>query len=169
MSYTSDGEWRAFVHLAYLDEAGTSGHSSCVMYGALIVPTGNFGYLEGLHNTAIQQILGLDEIEEKFEEFHASALYNGDVPFDGIPPDKRFQAIKVLLTAVKVENLPYVYAAIDRKAFQSSPAKSAEIIDFAFHVCLLGGWHTRSAKCSWVAHPCGFRKGGAVFSQAGRL
>jgi hypothetical protein len=116
------------------------------MYGALVVPTGQFGTLEGLHNTAIQQILGLDEIEEKFEEFHASALYHGISPFDGIPEEKRYQAIQVLLTAVKVDNLPYIYTAVDRKTFLQSPAKSAEIIDFAFHMCLLGveDWATNN-------------------------
>jgi hypothetical protein len=86
------------VQLAFLDEAGTDGRSSCVIYGAVVVPPGAFGYLESLHNTAIQQILGVDEIREKFTEFHASALYLGKAPFDGIDEKKRFAAIQVLLT-----------------------------------------------------------------------
>jgi len=64
------------VHLAYLDESGTDGHSPIVMFGALIVPVGRFGYLSALHSTAIQQILPLERIDE-FKEFHASELYKG--------------------------------------------------------------------------------------------
>ncbi len=91
------------MHLAYLDESGTDGHSPVVMFGALIVPTGRFGGLEALHSTAIQQILPLEKIEE-FKEFHAHDLYKGEGPFLGIDETKRFTAIEVLLTAVKIDN-----------------------------------------------------------------
>ena len=50
------------MHLAYLDETGTDGYSPIVMYGALIVPVGKFGYLSGLHSAAIQQIIPIDRI-----------------------------------------------------------------------------------------------------------
>jgi len=125
------------VHLAYLDESGTDGHSPVVMFGALIVPTGRFGGLEALHSTAIQQILPLEKIEE-FKEFHAHDLYRGEGPFLGIDETKRFTAIEVLLTAVKIDKLPYVYAAVDRKKFSECPFGSGRPLHSAFHMCLLG-------------------------------
>jgi hypothetical protein len=99
--------WKAFVHLAYLDESGTDEHSPVVMFGALVVPVGRFGYLAALHSAAIQQILPIERIEE-FKEFHAFDLYNGKGPFEGINEAKRFTAIQVLLTAVQVDKLPYI-------------------------------------------------------------
>jgi hypothetical protein len=132
------GEWRVFVHLAYLDDAGTNAHSPIAMFGAVIIPYGTFGHVENLHGAAIQQIVPADQIEEKFEEFHASALFNGDPPFDGIDEKRRFDAISVLLTAVQIEQLPYIYAAVDRNKLKDSPMATANPMDVAFRLCLLG-------------------------------
>src|SRR3954470_12154562 len=104
---------RAFVHLAYMDESGTDGHSPTVMVGALIIPAGQFGRMSMMHSMAIEQILPLEKIDE-FNEFHASELYNGVGVFEGIEKEKRFTAIQVLLSAVRFENLSFVYAAADR-------------------------------------------------------
>jgi hypothetical protein len=125
------------VHLAYLDETGTDGHSPVAMFGALIVPVGRFGHLSGLHSTAIQQILPIDRIDE-FREFHACELYKGTNAFEGIEQKKRFTAIQVLLAAVKMEKLPYIYAAVDRKKFAKSPFGTGKPLHAAFHMCLLG-------------------------------
>lgn len=125
------------MHLAYLDETGTDGHSSVAMFGALIVPAGKFGYLSGLHETAIQQILPIEKIDD-FEEFHAGALYHGKPPFDGIDETKRFTAITVLMSAVRTEELPLVYAAVDRKEVARSPFGVMKPLHAAFHMCLLG-------------------------------
>jgi hypothetical protein len=107
------------------------------MFGALIVPTGEFGSLEQMHSTAIQQILPVERVEE-FNEFHASELYLGTGPFEGIDPTKRFTAIEVLLTAVTSNELAYVYAAVDRRKFSESPFGSGKPLYTAFHMCLLG-------------------------------
>jgi hypothetical protein len=129
--------WEVFVHLAYLDESGTDGHCPFVIFGALIIPTGSFSPVEILHTTAIQQILPLDKIDD-FKEFHACELYRGTGPFEGMDESKRFTAIQVLLTAVKVQKLAYVYAAADRKSFSLSPFGSGKPLNSAFHMCLLG-------------------------------
>lgn len=125
------------MHLAYLDESGTDGHSPIVMFGALIVPVGRFGRLEGLHSSAIQQILPMERIEE-FKEFHASDLYLGHGAFEGVDETKRFTAIEVLLAAVRMDRLPYVYAAVDRSKFAECPFGSGKPLHAAFHMCLLG-------------------------------
>lgn len=125
------------MHLAYLDETGTDGHSPIVMFGALIVPVGRFGHLSALHSTAIQQIVPIDRIDE-FKEFHACELYNGTNAFEGIDQKKRFTAIQVLLSAVKMERLPFIYAAVDRTKFANSPFGRGRPLNTALHICLLG-------------------------------
>ena len=129
---------RLFVHLAYLDETGTDGHSPIVMFGALILPVGKFGHLSSLHSTAIQQIIPIEKIEQ-FKEFHACELYNGgEGVFQNVDETKRFTAIQVLLEAVRMEQLPFVYAAVDRNKFASSPFGTGNPLVTAFHLCLLG-------------------------------
>jgi Protein of unknown function (DUF3800) len=126
------------VHLAYLDDAGTDKHSPIVMCGAVIIFPDMFGHVENLHSAAIQQIIPVDQIEDKFQEFHAAELYNGEGPFEGIDESKRFDAIRVLLMAVQMEKLPYIYAAVDRAKLKTSPMGSANPLDVAFRLCALG-------------------------------
>ncbi len=127
-----------FVYLAYIDDAGTDEHSPVVMCGAVIVFPEAFGHLENLHGTAITQMIAINEIEDKFKEFKASELYNGTGPFAGIDEKQRFQAIRVLLTALNMKKFPYIYAAIDRKKLIHSPMGSAQPFDVAFRFCALG-------------------------------
>jgi hypothetical protein len=127
-----------FVHLAYLDDAGTDEHSPIVVCGAVIVFPQSFGTLENLHGAAIQQIIAVNDIEKNFNEFKASELYNGEGPFKGIDQKQRFEAIWVLLTALKTEKFPYIYAAVERKKLRSSPMRSAKPFDVAFNLCALG-------------------------------
>ncbi len=125
------------MHLAFLDETGTDGHSPIVMFGAVVIAPGAFGWVERLHSTAIQQVFPLEEIETKFKEFHASELYLGLGAFEGIEQKKRFDAMRLLLMAMEHQKLPYIYAAVDRKEFAKSHA-GARPLDFAFRVCALG-------------------------------
>ena len=127
-----------FVHLAYLDETGTDGHSPIVMFGAVVVTPGTFGWVERLHSIAIEQIFSPDEIEEKFHEFHASELYRGEGAFAGIEEAKRFDAIRVLLMAMEDQKLPYIYGAVDRTKLAKSLAGTARPLDCAFRLCALG-------------------------------
>ena len=101
------------------------------------MPVGKFGYLSALHSAAIQQILPLDKIEQ-FKEFHAYDLYNGKGVFEGVEEAKRFTAIQVLLTAVRLYELPFVYAAVDRKKIATSPFSLVRPLHVALHMCLLG-------------------------------
>ncbi|HXR18027.1 MAG TPA: DUF3800 domain-containing protein [Terriglobales bacterium] len=126
------------MYLTYLDDAGTDKHSPIAMFGAVIVFPDTFGQLEGLHSTAIQQMLPVEDIENKFQEFHASELHNGTGAFEGMEEDKRFGAIRVLLTCMKMEKFPYIYAAVDRKKLAKGPGGSASPVDVAFRMCALG-------------------------------
>lgn len=147
-----DWNWKAFVYLTYLDDAGTDKHSPIVMFGAVIVFPDSFGQLQGLHSTAIQQVFPVEDIEAQFKEFHATELYTGTGAFEGVDEAKRFSAINVLLTCLSVEKFPYVYAAIDRKQLAQSPSGSANATDVAFRMCLLGveDWARSKAR---IRHP----------------
>jgi hypothetical protein len=131
-------EKRIIVHLAYMDDAGTDKHSPVVMVGAVIVMADKFGSLEVMHSNAIQKLFAVEEIEEKFKEFHASELYDGSGPFDGIDEKKRYDAIETLLASFAMGNLSYVYAAVDRKKLLQSALGSSNPVDVAFRMCLLG-------------------------------
>jgi len=146
------GNWEVFVHLAYLDESGTDELSPFAIYGALVIPHGKFSPVEMHHSTAIQQILPIAKIED-FNEFHACQLYRGTGPFEGIEDTKRFTAIHVLLNAVRMEELPYIYAAVDKRKFAMSPFGSAKPLNTAFHMCLLGVEDWATANHPQRTHP----------------
>jgi len=129
------------VHLAYLDESTTSGQIA--IFGAVVIPSGAWGWTERLHGIAIEQLFDVNEIEEKFKEFHAYELFNGEGAFKGIEERKRFSAIQVLLMSLGHYNLPFIYGAVDEKKLaNSSFAKdlfgTARPVTAAFRLCALG-------------------------------
>jgi len=96
-----------------------------------------------MHSIAIEQLFPIDEIEERFREFHAYELFKGEGAFKGIPQDKRFNAIRVLLMAVHDHKLPFIYGAVDEKKLSNSVAAqglfgTAHPLSAAFKLCLLG-------------------------------
>lgn len=131
------------MHLAYLDDSQDQTQSSLAMFGAVIIPTGEFGWAERLHSIAAEQLFSPDEIEEKFQEFHGRDLFKGEGPFQGMGEQKRFDAIAVLLMALRHHRLPFIYSAIDvRKLAKSTLARglfeTAHPLVPAFKLCLLG-------------------------------
>ena len=128
------------MHLAYLDESTTSGQIA--IFGAVVVPSGAWGWTERLHGIAIEQLFPVNEVEEKFKEFHAFELFNGEGAFKGIEERKRFSAIQVLLMSLRQYNIPFIYGAVDEKKLaNSSYAKSlfgtARPVSAAFRLCAL--------------------------------
>ena len=129
------------MHLAYLDESTKPG--PIAIFGAVVVPPGNWGWMERLHGIAIEQLFKIDEIAEKFQEFHAFELFKGEGAFKGIDEDKRYTAIEVLLSAMQGYDFPFIYGAVDEeKLTNSSLAKGlfgmARPLTAAFRLCVLG-------------------------------
>jgi Protein of unknown function (DUF3800) len=129
------------VHLAYLDDSQQQG--ALAMFGAVVIPHGAFGWAERMHSVAVEQLFPADEIEEKFQEFHAYELFKGEGAFKGIDKEKRFSAITVLLMALRHYHLPFIYAAVDEKklaksALSHSLFETAHPLVPAFKLCLLG-------------------------------
>jgi Protein of unknown function (DUF3800) len=125
-----------YMHLAYLDDSGTDGQSGITLCGAVIVDPQYFMGLENLHGAAVQLLP--KEAVDNFQEFKASELFSGQGPFKPVEKEKRFEAIRVLLTALKVEELPYIYFAVDDGELSKNPMGSAKPFDMAFRMCLLG-------------------------------
>jgi Protein of unknown function (DUF3800) len=139
MPYIS--EWEAFVHLAYLDESTHPG--LIAIFGAVVIPSGEWGWMERLHCIAIEQLFAQDEIEENFKEFHAFELFKGEGAFKGISKEKRFDAIRVLLMTLEDRKLPYIYGAVDIKKLESDAISkglfgTARPASAAFRLCALG-------------------------------
>lgn len=134
------------MHLAYFDDSKQT--NVLAMFGAVVIPHGSgFGYAEQLHSAAIQQLFQPDEVEERFKEFHARDLFKGEGAFKGISEENRYNAIRLLLAAMRHSDLPYIYAAVDQeKLAKSSLAQSlfetADPLVAAFKLCVLGveGW-----------------------------
>ncbi|MFZ1009750.1 MAG: hypothetical protein WAN65_23125, partial [Candidatus Sulfotelmatobacter sp.] len=132
---------KIFMHLAYLDDSQQQG--SLAMFGAIVIPHGEFGWAERMHSIAVEQLFPADEVEEKFQEFHAYELFKGEGAFKGIAKAKRFDAITVLLMALRHYRLPFIYAAINEKKLAKSALpqglfETAHPLIPAFKLCLLG-------------------------------
>jgi hypothetical protein len=92
-----------------------------------------------LHEAAIQQVIPPDN-REKFTEFHGCDLYWGNPPFNGIDEAKRFDAIRVLLGSLRMEEMTFVYSSVDDEEFRKSPLGTIPLapLHFAFQMCLCG-------------------------------
>ena len=113
------------MHLAYLDDSQQQG--ALAMFGAIVIPNGEFGWAERMHSIAVTQLFPVDEIEERFQEFHAYELFKGEGAFKGIDKAKRFNAITVLLMALSHYRLPFIYAAVDEKKLATSSLSTLRI------------------------------------------
>jgi Protein of unknown function (DUF3800) len=130
------------VHIAYLDDSKQP--NALAMFGAVVIPHGTgFGYAEQIHSVAIQQLFRPEDVEDKFKEFHAWDLFHGEGAFKGFEKEKRYNAIRVLLSAMVHSKLPFIYAAVDeQKLSKSSLAQglfeTADPLVPAFKLCVLG-------------------------------
>jgi len=130
------------VHLAYLDDSQRQ-DPSISMFGAVVMPHGSFGWAERMHSIAIEQLFPTDEIEERFQEFHAHELFRGEGAFKGVEEARRFDAITVLLMVMRDHQLPFIYGAIDERKLAKSPMgqslfETARPLIPAFKLCALG-------------------------------
>lgn len=96
-----------------------------------------------MHSIAIEQLFQVDDIDEKFQEFHAWELFKGEGAFKGIDKAKRFDAITVLLMTMRNYRIPFIYAAIDEKKLAKSALsqglfETAHPLVAAFKLCALG-------------------------------
>lgn len=126
------------MYLAYLDDSGTHDKSrKYQVLTAVLVHDQTYPSIELNVGQCVEDAVPPDKIEQ-FEEFHAWELYGGRGIFEGVPQDKRFHAIKRLLTIVSDYKLPVIYGAVDIMRLQQRVYASANPIDIAFRICATG-------------------------------
>lgn len=131
------------MYLAYLDD---SRNRNWQVVSAVMIPADSFVLLELMSATAIDGLMPEDR-RDKFEEFHASELYSGDKPFDGIDQDARFGAIRALLANLQLYGFKVAYGAVNLKQHEQSLYGAAIPQDVAFRKCVsgVGDWIAQRA------------------------
>lgn len=127
-----------FVYLAYLDDSDTRDKAQeWQVISAVLIPADSFSTLEFMSALVIEELMPEDR-RGKFEEFHASQLYHGHPPFEGIDQHIRFGAIRSLLSTSSLHDFKVAYGAVNLQSLTKSPFGSANPQDVAFRRCVLG-------------------------------
>jgi hypothetical protein len=108
------------------------------MVGALLIPDDQFLKIDMVAGMVIHQLLGTEERINAFKEFHAVDLFGGHGAFSGIDEAARYRAIRVLLNAVRMFNLKFVYSAIDKKNHALTAFGGGNPLDLTFRMCARG-------------------------------
>jgi hypothetical protein len=96
---------RFFVYIGYLDDSDTKNKSQeWQVISAVLVPANSFSILEFMSAVTVEDLMPEDRVDE-FEEFHASQLYGGYPPFEGIDQQVRLNAIRSLLGQLNLNEI----------------------------------------------------------------
>ena len=119
------------VYLIYLDDAGKG---EIRVFGGIIVPDSRFSLLETTSAVIAANLLPAER-RKTFTEFHASDLFNGTNAFEGILEEQRHRALRELIQLRNHLGITFVYSAVDMKALNKGPTRSASWLDMAFFMC----------------------------------
>lgn len=151
------------MYVTFVDDSGSDAKSAFQVAGAVFGKEDDFYDLElGLGVFVIESLIPENQLEY-FEEFKASDLYTGNRAFEGIKPEKRYEAIKQFLELVGSCNLQIAYGAVPKRKLLGSVYGSAGPIDVAFRACLPGieTWMKENAsgeKCLLITDDYSDRK-----------
>ena len=127
---------RLFVHLAYLDDSDTKQKPLKIqVMSGVIIQDASFKMFDILMRSIRDNLVPPDKLD-KFEEFHAAELYGGYGVFEGIDQEKRFDAIRKLLSLLKGGKAAVVYGAVDIAKAKREVYGSADPLDIAFRICI---------------------------------
>lgn len=134
------------MYLAYLDDSDTRAKDQeRQVISAVMVPADSFAVLEFMSAMTIEDLMPEDR-REGFDEFHASQLYGGYPPFEGIERDVRHNAIRSLLGGIALNGIHVAYGAVNLKQLRKGHFGSAIAQDVAFRRCVLGAGQWISDK-----------------------
>ena len=138
-----------FVYLAFLDDSGTHPDKKTkyqVMAGA-IIEGWEFRNLEFAMGVVVSEILN-DDMKEKFEEFHAWELFNGEGVFAGVDQLIRLEAVDNILYQVAQHKVPIVCGAVNLDKLAEKMYSSASPLDICFRLCVQGieSWAAESIR-----------------------
>jgi hypothetical protein len=125
------------MYLSYLDDSGSDRKSPIVLIGAVLVPDVQIRELEMLGGLAISNFIP-EEKWGSFKEFHAAELFHGHGIFDGIDEPVRHGIIEGMLRQVVRLKIPCIYSAVRKSVFENGVLGSANPVDVAFRMCVLG-------------------------------
>jgi hypothetical protein len=130
---------KVFMFLGYMDDSGRfdKKKQTYQIVSTVLVRDNLSESIEHLVGQVVEDVIPEDRLE-RFEEFHAWELYGGYGIFDGIDQEKRFDAIKRLLSIIRDYEIPVVYGAVDLQQLQQRSYASANPIDIAFRLCIEG-------------------------------
>lgn len=131
-------EQRIFVNLAYIDDSDTKNkRRKWQVMAGVIIHDASFHWAESSMERVRDELVPPEKLD-KFEEFHASELYGGYGVFEGIPDDKRMDAITKLLRLLDAHEMSIVYGAVNIAELPFHFYASADPMDIAFRICLEG-------------------------------
>jgi Protein of unknown function (DUF3800) len=147
----TDHQRKAFVQIAYVDDSGSDPQSPLVVVGGVVIPDTRFFEVEQAVGSVVASLIP-PELRDEFSEFHAADFLNGARPFQLIPEAKRREAARRLLATLARCSLRFIYSAVVREKLINSPGRTAQPIDAAFTICVLGieDWlATQAVSAMW--------------------
>lgn len=142
VEHVAEGRVGVFVHLVYVDDSA----DKFQVIGAVIIPDKHFMQVEEYLAVTIDKFVPEDS-RDTFE-FHASAMFNGNSPFENLGHDEAVEIFRRCMTIVAGAPLAVVYGAVNLEALRDSHYASAEPKDIAFRHCIEGveGWFKEQAN-----------------------
>lgn len=123
------------MYLVYCDDSGESKCASPFKsMCALIMKDEDFRLTEGYMGHIVHAVVP-EEKREGFE-FHASELFNGYGPFEGITREQAHRIFEMCVDAVRHDNSPIIYSYVDLNTLRKNIFASAVPLDIAFRLCL---------------------------------
>ena len=149
------------MYLIYLDDS-TSEESKFQLIGSIVVPDHQFMAIEEYLAHTIEKLVP-EEHREGFE-FHASAMFHGKKPFEGLKRDTVLEIFSRCVSIIEEGSIPIVYGAVNAHEIRSGLYATAQPIDVAFRICLqaLGGWFTENFSDQIGIFICDDSKNGGV-------
>jgi hypothetical protein len=123
-----------FVHLVYLDDSEESPYQ---LIGAVIIPELHFLSIENFLAQTIDKYVP-EELRDSFE-FHASALFHGKEPFQGLNRDVALELLANCASIVESNDVAkVVYGGVNTSKLRSGLYATAQPVDIAFRICMQG-------------------------------
>jgi Protein of unknown function (DUF3800) len=121
------------MYLTYADDSAYK--EDLQILAAVIVDADKWEQMEAFAGAIIETLP--DEVRDKFTEFHASDLLNGEPPFDTLPPTMAMTILELAVTnVVDILGATVVYGGVDRRELRGTLYHDVNCELMAFRLCL---------------------------------
>jgi hypothetical protein len=125
------------VYLTYVDDSGSDEKATRIVIGATVIRHELIQEIEVVAGAVVEKLIPPERLA-KFEEFRACELFAGHGVFEGIGDADRTGAMMTLLHQLVRFDIPFIYSAVDKHKLITTAVGSANPLDVAFKMCLLG-------------------------------